>query len=539
MGSGQRRVSAGLSNGNQEFRERAEVPDGRPHPHRRIEPAHIRWTETEGPNSPWFDVLFAAECMNKSALGLSRKDMEGWPDTIQHAYTKLSAGHVSADLVGSGESIPVPKPDEGDDHTRGKIARTAYWYEKLRDGYSRVAQGFQPTIGKTVDPRIEHPRVLAAVREIEEWTLKGEKVLVFGVFLEPLKLLLNVLNVRQALRAVDAGRPVTQAIDSDADIAWIAVHQLERLRSEDSLRGRLSSGTIEDMRSALETSYEAYRKLRKKLRKRARLTVEAWGADRSILGSEPLDASLETAVKDHLISFVLDDYLATASSSGEMSPARFGDLAEQFVRERLRPLLGEADGQNSDSDHREPQQSALRALIDDSGRQILHAQLLIGPTGLQARRYIQAAFNRPRASPWVIVAQSLVGREGLNLHEACRVVVQFHAEWNPAILEQQIGRVDRKGSLWERKAQEWMAGGAQGDPPYIEVRQLVFEGSYDAFQWDTVKRRKHDFDASLFGSLLPTEAWDRVPEERKQDLLKAAPSFRPAPLPRLDPRREA
>lgn len=127
----------------------------------------------------------------------------------------------------------------------------------------------------------------------------------------------------------------------------------------------------------------------------------------------------------------------------------------------------------------------------------------------------------------MLVAQSKVGREGLNLHESCRVVVQFHAEWNPAVLEQQIGRVDRKGSLWEKRAQEWLDGGRQSDTPYVEVRQLVFEGTYDAFQWDRVMRRQHVFDASLFGALLPAEAWDRVPSDQKQKLIDAAPCFSP------------
>ncbi len=110
-------------------------------------------------------------------------------------------------------------------------------------------------------------------------------------------------------------------------------------------------------------------------------------------------------------------------------------------------------------------------------------------------------------------------------------MVQFHAEWNPAILEQQIGRVDRKGSLWEKLAQRWLDQGAKGPPPFIEVRQLVFEGTYDAFQWDRVMRRQHVFDASLFGSLLPAEAWQRVPPAHLASLVAAAPSFRPSLKP--------
>src|SRR5689334_6172364 len=157
--------------------------------------------------------------------------------------------------------------------------------------------------------------------------------------------------------------------------------------------------------------------------------------------------------------------------------------------------------------------------------------MLDGNTQSATRRYIQAAFNRRTSSPRVLIAQSQVGREGLNLHESCRVVLQFHAEWNPAVLEQQIGRVDRKGSLWERLARKWLdereQGDVEGEPPFIEVRQLVLEGTYDAFQWDRVMRRQHVFDASLFGTLLPESAWQRVPPARLESLRAAAPSFRP------------
>jgi hypothetical protein len=105
--------------------------------------------------------------------------------------------------------------------------------------------------------------------------------------------------------------------------------------------------------------------------------------------------------------------------------------------------------------------------------------------------------------------------------------VRFHAEWNPTVLDQQVGRVDCKASLWERLAQKWLADGKQGEPPFAEVRQLVFEGPYDAYQWDRVMRRQHVFDASLFGSLLLSDAWHRVPKHHLEEVLAAAPSFSP------------
>jgi hypothetical protein len=514
------------------FREGAARPMGQPHPHRRLQRVQIEWTDTLGQKSPWLDVLFAAECMSQSARGLTLKDTAEWPRAVRDAYTKLSAGHVSIDLSDKSELPPPPESGGVDDHTRSKIERTAYWHQQLCDGRKKMLEGLPSETGAELDPDAEHPRILAAVKEIEGWTLKREKVLVFGVFLRPLRLLRHVLNVRHALRAADANRPIAHAVHNDESLRGIALRQIERLRSEGALKGRLASGDDEKVWRALTNGQNAYDALRKKVRRRAdELDVARW-ANPALLGGAPVDQDLESALKDHLVTFVVDDFLATTSGSDEVTDERFDALTTEFVEERLRPLLGELGDEDVDEEQAVLRQGALRALLeDDDRRQSFHARLLQGATRWETRRYLQAAFNRPGASPWVLIAQSQVGREGLNLHESCRVVVQFHAEWNPAVLEQQIGRVDRKGSLWERRAQKWLDDGAQGEPPFIEVRQLIFEGTYDAFQWDRVKRRQHVFDASLFGSLLPAEAWDRVPKERVKELLAAAPTFKP-PCPR-------
>jgi hypothetical protein len=100
---------------------------------------------------------------------------------------------------------------------------------------------------------------------------------------------------------------------------------------------------------------------------------------------------------------------------------------------------------------------------------------MYGGTEPQTRRFLQLAFNRPGSHPRVLVAQSLVGREGLNLHRACRTVVLLHPEWNPGVVEQQIGRVDRVDSLWERQLGERLGQGPGEAPwPRILVRPVVF-----------------------------------------------------------------
>jgi len=505
--------------------------EGLPHPHRRLDRMQVGWTETMGQNSPWIDVLFAAECMSQSARGLRTRDTENWPRVVRDAYTKLSAGHVSTALFETSERLHVPEPGVVDPHTRGKMARTAYWHQRCQDGRKRVVEGLPRATDVEIDPDAEHPRILAAVKEIESWTLQREepeKVLVFGVYLRPLKLLRDVLNVRHALRAADAGKPVAFAI-SDAKLRGIALLQLERMQAEGVLVGRLACGNGATMLDAHDKGRQAYAGLRKDIFRRAKKPVVAWRADPSLLGCAPDDRKVESSFRSNLVSYILDDFLAATSAPNEISDEYFNKLVPKF-EDRLRESLRERGGDDTHDDRAEHRQKELREFVkdeDNDGRQSPHARLLHGETPWVTRRYLQAAFNQLGASPWVLIAQSQVGREGLNLDKSCRVVVQFHPEWNPAVLEQQIGRVDRKGSLWEKRARRWFAEGMQGDPPYIEVRQLSLEGTYDAFQWDRVDSRKHVFDASLFGSLLPDDALCRVPVGRLRDLRDAAPLFRP------------
>jgi len=110
------------------------------------------------------------------------------------------------------------------------VARRAQARERAFDlgDYSCRHTGVAPRgvrrIHEELDPDAEHPRILAAVKEIERWTLQREKVLVFGVFLRPLRLLRDVLNVRDVLRAADARRPIAHAVHTDPSLdggsAW-------------------------------------------------------------------------------------------------------------------------------------------------------------------------------------------------------------------------------------------------------------------------------------------------------------------------------
>ncbi|MGY4828651.1 helicase-related protein [Sphaerotilaceae bacterium SBD11-9] len=65
-----------------------------------------------------------------------------------------------------------------------------------------------------------------------------------------------------------------------------------------------------------------------------------------------------------------------------------------------------------------------------------------------SRERLRQLFNTP-LFPMVLVANAVM-QEGLDLHRQCRRVIHHDLEWNPAQVEQRIGRVDRLGSLTSR-----------------------------------------------------------------------------------------
>jgi hypothetical protein len=119
----------------------------------------------------------------------------------------------------------------------------------------------------------------------------------------------------------------------------------------------------------------------------------------------------------------------------------------------------------------------------------------------------------------------MVGREGLNLHEECRAVVLLHPEWNPAVVEQQVGRVDRLNSRWQKDLNKWVED-RDGDVPRIEIRPVIFKGTYDEMNWSVLRERQDDLRSQLSGIVIPTRRAVDNPD-LAGEVAKLAPSFLP------------
>ncbi len=383
-----------------------------------------------------------------------------------------------------------------------------------------------------------HPAILKAVEEIEKACRRGEKVLVFGRFTRPLRALVQLLNAREMLRCLENNRlwPQSKVHENEE---WDAVLAARR---QLQIQGELDRNLLDQ---ALAKQYQVLENQRRNIRgKLIRHIEEGLNNNKSEKRVRALfDAFRRSATEvpkqlqdndDHALAVVSRAMHELIGSSIENAAS--SDFAQAFTELVVAASdrdEGDADGDGQlDEDEASDLWADLRKRLDEEynrpeGR---YARLMYGATKPATRRFLQLSFNRKQGHPKVLVAQSLVGREGLNLHKACRTVVLLHPEWNPGVVEQQIGRVDRIGSLWEEKLNQVIADKqTTSDLPRIEIRPVVFGGTYDEKNWQVLHHRWDDLRAQLHGIVLTSRIAEKYSnaDELVIEINEAAPNFSP------------
>ena len=112
-----------------------------------------------------------------------------------------------------------------------------------------------------------------------------------------------------------------------------------------------------------------------------------------------------------------------------------------------------------------------------------NVRLANGDVQRETRRRLMLAFNTP-FFPEILIASSVMG-EGVDLHLNCRHVIHHDLDWNPSVLEQRTGRLDRIGSHSERSRQP------------IVVYEPFLEATQDEKQYRVVKDRERWFNVIM------------------------------------------
>ncbi len=487
-------------------------------------------------NPTWRQAVCAAEALSvlrepatnarTRRLRLTIGNGHGIASVIDEAFCDEDADRkqVEEERKQAKDEEGTSGPNENADPPVGP--RSKWWASALRDALTNDR-----------DFLYDHPAILAAVKIIEEETERGEKVLVFGRFTRPMRDLVSLLNARQKLKAIEQKRPWPQSKVQGERYGtelgeWPAVQAAHRQLS--------SKLDLVQLDGILAASYARVN------RQRAAQRQDLLSRLREGLSGEPASTkylAILAAIERNSAATIGegdDDehhiaLLARAIDANIEHPsASNADLAGAF-----RALVDAAGDHDSSEDEEFDEEQAGTAWneLEQHLRESFTSQrggfarLMYGETRPQTRRMIQLAFNRSNSFPRVLVAQSLVGREGLNLHESCRIVVLLHPEWNPAVVEQQIGRIDRVNSRWAKELRSAISDGRVGDDlPGIEIRPIIFKGTYDERNWNVLQERWDDLRAHLHGEAVPARLREDADAEGLailDEITAARPDFSP------------
>lgn len=515
--------------GKKEYRSELEI---------NINPIQINFPES------WRSSIFAAEalsfCNQKNSNNISEKKLTA---TEKRLRLTISNGHgislwldsITADanlykddLIINEELVNSAENKSSSNYAKQKRAdRILHWQHIIK----KVVKGRRNLL-------FQHPAILATIKCIEEeYTSNNEKVLVFGRFTRPMKAFVALLNAREMIRRLDNDVywPQFQIRNKEEEIVIVeAIKQLN---------GTLKrKWTIEEVKKGLKKNENKFKRPIKEFRliffKILNKEFDARNNKQHTVHESILKKIESKHKKDHHNLFldlsracfeliqgveVLDNRLVDSDKLYSVyieiiNSASDGDIEEDENDEVFDDYLLE-DKLNK---------LAERLKEEYSTQSSRFAKLLNGDILHQSRRIIQMSFNRPKSFPFVLVAQSTVGREGLNLHKACKTVVMLHPEWNPGVAEQQIGRVDRLDSYWHHQVENFI--GPIENTPRIEFRPVIFKQTYDEHQWSVLRERWDDLRAQLHGIIIPDRIMEKMDDEQRERLCeinKRAPNFSP------------
>jgi hypothetical protein len=166
------------------------------------------------------------------------------------------------------------------------------------------------------------------------------------------------------------------------------------------------------------------------------------------------------------------------------------------------------------SGHHSDAGSARASLLDATKLRDQRYVALVKGGDTKGRERAFAGFNTPLL-PEILVCTS-VGAEGIDLHRHCRHVVHYDLAWNPAVLEQRTGRVDRIGSKTFRER----AMAPPGCGPLLDVGVPFLAGTYDERMYEELRLRSQVFEVLTGGDVTSDDAEGNDSSEGREEGLR-------------------
>jgi hypothetical protein len=468
-------------------------------------------------SSEWKKIVCAVE-------GLSAASSMQTDSTSKRARLTLANGHGIAGII--DKSIHSSQDDDVLETEEvalpNKKEQRAQWWQSI------IANSYQ----SGDESLYSHPAILKVIQSIEKDLSMDQKALVFGKMTKPMRALVNLLNAREMLRSLQQERywpqskihnSIENGSDSEELAVAAAIKQLDLKWSLLEVNQKLAkqykehASKIDKAKNTLIKNIEDAKDQIFDSRTSALFEVFKTSA-----------SSKELDPQTNLVSFANAIFELIDKERFEFSAL---ELAQGF-KDLMSVVTAKDEGdENGDGKLDFNEAKVLWPIIVQRvSVEFAHvrggmARLMYGGTDAHSRRVIQLGFNRHHSFPKVVVAQSVVGREGLNLHQSCRIVYLLHPEWNPGVVEQQIGRVDRLGSRWQKEFEAYQK--ENGELPFIEVKPVIFKGTYDEYNWQVLEARWDELRSQLHGVVIPESERMNGDEMLYDELCKAAPDFTP------------
>lgn len=482
--------------------------------YRRQIPVNVEVTEL---TNEWKKIVCAVE-------GLSAASSMQADSTSKRARLTLANGHGIAGII--DKSINASEDDDlleaEDVSLPSKKEQRAQWWQSI------IANSYQ----SGDESLYSHPAILKVINEIESDLSQGQKALLFGKMTKPMRALVNLLNAREMLSSLQQARYWPQR---KIHVAKENSSESEELAVKAALEQLNIAWSIDEVNQKLAKQYKQHSNRVDKFKNTLIDRIEEAKAEVFDARTSSLFEAFKASVnlKQQEQSTNLNDFANAISELIDKEGFEFSsiELAQGF-KDLMSVVTTKNEGdENGDGELDLDEAKGLWPIITQRvSDEFAHvrggmARLMYGGTESHSRRVMQLGFNRQNSFPKVVVAQSVVGREGLNLHQACRIVYLLHPEWNPGVVEQQIGRVDRLGSRWQKEFEAYQEQG--GELPFIEVKPVIFKGTYDEYNWQVLDARWDELRSQLHGVILPESDRTNGDEEIYDELCKVAPDFTP------------
>lgn len=416
-------------------------------------------------------------------------------------YLRLSAGDGNP----GGGDWPVAGDSSVSTATRPTdLNPEMRWYdERVR---AAIAKGAGTGTSTDTAVAARHPKVDATTRRVLHHWLRREKVVVFCWFRRTTRAVQSSVEValREEIRARGA-----RAFGVDSSDGDVIDKEYERLANR--LFRRDTSSRTNLAYRAIRTELEAH--FRSTMSPQAHADLPSLTAEAVIRNFRTPQhlARVEGLTRDLDVDGILSDFFAAGPSGRSLADA-WTEFAGRVDSPSGHPeLFRDLLGRELENDPEQAQVTDGPGHDVESGRgaELGAVGIADGSTDPEIRRRRASVFTTPSA-PEVLVAGSVMG-EGIDLHTECDVVIHHDLDWNPGVIEQRTGRIERIGSLAERRGT-----GITVYVPYIA-------GTHDEKQFRVVRDRQQWFDLVMGsrpdGGLKDTGEENRVP--LAQPIMKA------------------